>query len=109
MIILPQIIFSNEIFKKAKTIISEIAVSTTASVANSALISINSTVYTIGQNFACTIECTTGNVWFNPIGTATTNSFKLTEGANINLTVENTLSLISDTTTAKVQGIIWEV
>lgn len=106
---MPQIIFTNEIFKKAKTFISEVAVSTTASVANSALISINSTVYTIGQNFPITIQCTTGNIWLNSIGTATTNSFKLTEGANINLTVENALSLISDTTTAKVQGIIWEV
>jgi hypothetical protein len=107
---LPQIIFNREIFKKAKTFISEVAVSTTASVANSALVSINSTVYTIGQNFACTIQCTTGAIWFNSITTATTaNSFKLLEGDSIDLQVDSALSLISDSTTAKIQGIIWEV
>lgn len=107
---MPQLIFNKEVFKKVKTIVSEVAVSTTASVANSALVSINSTVYTIGKNFACTIQCTTGTVWFNSIVTATTaNSFKLLEGDSIDLQVDSALSLISDSTTAKVQAIIWEV
>lgn len=103
------LIFNREMFKKFKTIITQVAPSTTASVANDTLISVNSTVYTIGQNFLCTLQCTTGNIWLDPLATATTNSFKLSEGEALDLQVESALSLISDSTTAKVQGIIWEV
>jgi hypothetical protein len=103
------IVFNREMFKKVKTIIAEVAASTTASVANNTLLSVSSTTYDIGENFVCTIQCTTGYVWINPIGVATTNSFKMEEGTNLELQVSTGISFISDSTTAKIQGIIWEV
>lgn len=97
-------------FLRMKSIIPETAPSTTASVANDTLLTYDSATYSIGSNFLCTLVATTGNIWINPLGTATTNSFKLAEGDSINLQVpgEGVLSLISDTTTAKIQAIIWE-
>jgi hypothetical protein len=85
-------------FKTIKTIYSETVASTTASVA-SAITPLNDSV---------TLQCTTGSIWFNPLVTATTaNGFKLVEGDVIDQIVNGTLSLISDTTTAKYQAIKW--
>lgn len=96
-------------FLKIKDIIPETLSSTTASAANS-LITYNSTLYNIGTNALITIVATTGNTWIDPTETATTNSFKLTEGDSLNLQIngEGTLSIVSDSTLAKIQAIIWE-
>lgn len=101
--------FVKQSFLKVKDIIPETVSSTTASVANS-FINANSTVYNIGSNALITVVATTGNTWINPIGTATTNSFKLSEGDDISIQVEGTgtLSVVSDSTTAKIQAIIWK-
>ena len=93
--------FVRHMFRKVKHIIPEKLSSTTASVASN----ISSTDY--GANFDITIVATTHDTWVNPIGTATTNSFLLAEADAISMTVENTLSIISDSTLAKIQAIIW--
>lgn len=91
--------FTREVFKKVSSIVAEFACSTTASAANSTSIQPN------GK--PCTVHCTVGSVWINPLGVATTNSFKM--GTNMAIDVQSTgaISVISDTTTAKVQAIIW--
>lgn len=96
-----------ETFRKVKSIIPEFFASTTASAANSTTISVSGATYTIGQNAYLTVQCTTGLCWINPIGTATTNSWRMEEGESLNLQVENTLSVISDSITAKLQAIEW--
>ena len=85
------------------SVITSTVGSTTASVANTTL---GSTTY--GANFSVTIQCTTGEIWINPTTTATTNSFKLSEGDAIDLKVKDVLGTIADTTTAKWQAIIWD-
>lgn len=92
----------------AKKVIPPTLCSPTASIANSTTIGAGCT-YDMGQNFSCTLYCSTGVIYINPIVTATTaNSFVLNEGKSIDLKVENILSLVADTTTAKFQGFVWE-
>lgn len=94
--------YTREIFKKVKAIIPLTFSSTTASTASS----ISSATY--GNNFQITFHALAGNTWISPIATATTNSFKLTAGQAIDLTVDTTLSIVSDSTTASYQAIVWE-
>lgn len=54
-----------------------------------------------------TLNVLTGNLWFDPNGTATSASLKLLAGSSIDLHVFSNLSLISDATTASVQVIVW--
>jgi hypothetical protein len=89
-------------FRKVKAIKPRTFSSTTASVASS----LSSTDY--GNNFSVTFQALAGNTWINPLTTATTNSFQLTAGDNIDLVVTDTLSIISDSTAATYQAIIWE-
>jgi hypothetical protein len=61
--------YVRNLFKEVKTIVTETPASTTASTA--------SVLNTTG-NVSATVVCTTGNVWINPLATATTaNSIKL--------------------------------
>jgi len=91
--------YVRQIFKKPKTIIPEFLVSPTASVADSTTI--------VPNGSPCTLHCSTGTVWFNTLTTATTsNGYRLPEGTVVDL-VANTVSVISDSTTAKLQAIIW--
>jgi hypothetical protein len=101
--------FVKQSFLKIKDIIPETVSSTTASAANN-FITCDSTTYSVGPNALITLVATTGNTWIDPTGTATTNSFKLTEGDDISLQIEGegTLSIVSDSTTAKIQAIIWK-
>ena len=87
-------------------IISEVYCSTTASVAN---ILASASDINVGAFFYITVTATTGICWVDPIETATTNSLKLHEGDVLDMKVLETLSMISDSTTAKVQAIVWKV
>lgn len=89
-------------FRKVKAIKPLTFSSTTASVASS----LSSTDY--GNNFSVTFQALAGNTWINPLVTATTNSFKLSAGQAIDLVVYDSLSIISDSTTASYQAIVWE-
>lgn len=92
----------------AKKIVPPTVCSLTASVANSTTIGVGGT-YDAGQNFSCTLMCITGTIFLNPLITATTaNGFRVDENTTIDIKVENILSLISDSTTATFQAIIWE-
>lgn len=63
----------------------------------------------VGQQFTITIVATTGNVFINPLEIATTtNSLRLAEKDSMDLTVVDALSVISNSTSAKVQGYIWK-
>lgn len=87
-------------FRKIRTIVPETFASTTSSVA--------STLNTTGDA-TVSLMCSTGAIWINPLATATTaNGFKLNEYDIIDLVVPNSLSIISDSTTAKYQAVIWE-
>ena len=55
-----------------------------------------------------TVHVLSGNCWYNPNTTSTTsNGFKLLPGMAIDLRVNGTLSLISDSTGATVQIAVW--
>lgn len=92
--------YTKEVFKKVSSIVSEFVCSTTASTANSTSIQPN------GK--PCTVHCTVGNVWINPLATATTSSFKMGTGTVLDVTSTGAISVVSDSTLAKVQAIIWE-
>jgi len=78
------------------SIIPAFAVSTTA-------------VPQVFTNQNITVHILSGNCWFNTSATATTvNGFKLLPGMPLDLRVNGTLSLISDTTGASVQIVVWE-
>lgn len=89
-------------FRKVKAIKPLTFSSTTASAASSL------TSATYGNNFSITLQALAGNTWIDPLTTATTNAFKLTAGDSVDLVVTDTLSLVSDSTTASYQAIIWE-
>jgi len=89
-------------FRKVKAIKPITFSSTTVSVASS----LSSTDY--GNNFSITFQAVAGNTWINPIETATTNSFRLSTGQSVDLVVYDKLSIISDSTTASYQAIVWE-
>lgn len=87
----------NQKFKKAASIESAIAVTTTAG-----------NKFINGRN--CTVQSLVGNLWVNPLATAVADntSIKLAVGSAIDLSVSGNLSLISDVTGATAQVIIWE-
>lgn len=97
-------VYVRNMFKKVKSIIPEALASTTANTASS----LSSTTY--GGNFDLLIQCTTGSLYINPSTVATSaNGWLMSEGDELELKVPTTLSLVSATTTAKYQGIVWEV
>jgi len=94
-------LYVREVFKKARSIVPEFIVSSTASVANSSI---------APNGYPCTLNCTTGTIWVNPLVVATTsNGYKMVESMVLELTSVGAISVISDTTTAKAQAIIWEL
>jgi surface polysaccharide O-acyltransferase-like enzyme len=96
--------YVRNMLKKARSIIPLTVCSTTASVANNTL---SSTAY--GENFECTLYVKTGPVYMNSLVTATTaNGFELASGMTIDIKSESILSLISDSTLAKFEAIVWE-
>ena len=94
--------YVRNLFRKAKTIIGLTFSSTTAS----AVSAISSTTY--GRNFEVTFQAMAGNTWVNPTTTATTNAFKLVPGDEVDFMVVDELSIVSDSTTASYQAIIWD-
>ena len=94
--------YNRNLLRKAKTIIGLTFSSTTASTVST----ISSTTY--GRNFEITFQALAGNTWINATTTATTNAFKLSAGQAIDLRVDDELSIVSDSTTASYQAIIWE-
>jgi len=97
--------YNRPTFPEVVKIIPQRVVSTVASVAE---ILATATDDNVGGYFYITVTATTGACWVDPITTATTNSFKLHEGDVLDLRVVDALSIISDSTTAKVQAIIWK-
>ncbi|MHB1420470.1 MAG: hypothetical protein ACYCX4_12960 [Bacillota bacterium] len=85
--------------RRQKAITPEALASTTASVARS-----------ISVTGPCTLICTTGALWMNAAVTATTtNGLLLWEGfKSVDLEATGTISVVSDTTTAKCQLLSWD-
>ncbi|MFT9498249.1 hypothetical protein [Anaerosolibacter sp.] len=86
---------TSESFKEVYQIYGSFAVSTTAVPK-----AIN------GRN--CTVNVLTGTIWINPTATAVADATAIKVTGAIDLRVKNTLSLISDSTGAIVQIIVWE-
>ena len=94
--------YNRNLIRKAKAVIGLTFSSTTASTVST----ISSTTY--GRNFEITFQAMAGNTWVDPTTTATTNSFKLTPGDEVDFMVDDELSIVSDSTTASYQAIIWD-
>ena len=60
-------------------------------------------------NKNCTVHALSGNCWINPLATAVADAtaIKLLPGMTLDLRVASSLSLISDSTGATVQVIVW--
>ena len=93
--------YVRDIFRKQRAVIGLTFSSTTASTVSA----ISSTTY--GRNFEITFQALAGNTWIDATTTATTNAFKLSAGQAIDLRVDDELSIVSDSTTASYQAIIW--
>lgn len=94
---------SKDTFRKVKGIVAETVVDSSA--AEYAI----ATAAGYGENFACTIECSSGILYVNPSTVATSaNGYKLTEEESINIVVPSALSVIGDTSNAAYQAIIWD-
>lgn len=89
-------------FKIIKSIIAERFASTSAN-------AIDSTTF-VPQGHPLTVHCSTGYVWIKPNSTSVTTSdgFKMYEGMTLDIGSANNIAITSDSTTAKIQGIIWE-
>lgn len=105
-------------FKRIKSIIAETVASTgtstnynSSSINTTSLCNVpGSTLLPFGQNFECTVECTTGVLFIladNPIQPTSLNGFKMIEGGVLDVQVENYLNIRGESTTAKFQAIIW--
>ena len=97
------------IFKHIKDTVA-IFGSTTAGAADSSTLKCNSTVYSILPNDNITLHCLSGDIHIEQNATATTNSFKLITGTVLDLKMPKTgyLSVVSTSTSAAIQGIVWE-
>ena len=88
-------------FKKIKSIVTEKVCSTTASAADSTSI--------VPNYNPVSVHCSSGVVWLATDVVATTvNGFKLYEGMILDIGNTGYVSVVSDSTTAKIQAIIWE-
>lgn len=90
-------------FRTPKTIIPQTFCSTSA-----ASVSFISGAY--GENFPITFQCLSGDIHISTLSTApsTTVGFKMTSGDVIDLNVPSYLSLMSTSTTASYQAIVWD-
>lgn len=91
-------------FRTPKTIIPQTVASTTAA----AVSFITSTTY--GENFPITLQCLTGDIHVSTLSTAPSTSvgFKMSGGDVLDLNVESYLALVSTSTSAAYQAIVWE-
>ena len=91
-------------FRTPKTIIPQTVASTTA--ASVSFI----TGATYGQNFPITYQCLSGDIHVSTLSTApsTAVGFKLTSGDVLDLNVESYLAMVSTSTSASYQAIVWE-
>ncbi len=63
-----------------------------------------------GENFEVTVEATSGNIYIRPddaVEPTSLNAYKLHEGNSIDIKVKSFLSIKGDSTTAKLQAIVW--
>ena len=67
------------------------------------------TTATYGENFAVTIQATTGSIYISTLTTAPTTAtgYELKERESIDLNVPANLAIIGNSTTAAFQAIIW--
>lgn len=87
---------SSSRFKLVRKIIGTTAITNTAT-----------SISILGLN--ARIQSLSGNVWINPLVTSTTaNGFLITPGNDLEITVDSSLSLISDSNGATVQILIYE-
>lgn len=91
-------------FRTPKIIIPQTFCSTSAA----SVSFVSSTTY--GENFPITFQCLFGDIHISTLSTApsTTVGFKMTAGDVIDLNVQSYLSLMSTSTTASYQAIVWE-
>ena len=110
--------YSRDVFKGVRHIIPETVacVGTTTNYNSSSLNSSSVCIIPgystqiLGQNFMCTIECTTGAIYVRPESTAVpvaTDSFKISEGGILDIKVKNLAAISGNSTTAKFQALIW--
>jgi hypothetical protein len=99
-------------FKKPKAFIGATFCSTTAA---SVLVLSNSTAYStapstaVSPNCSMTLSCLVGDIHISTLTTApTTAMYKLTGGDSVDLAMSDYLSLMSTSTTASFQAIVWE-
>lgn len=88
---------------------ASVFVASTDTVGNSTNLSQQLTSTQVGEGFLVTIAATTGDSWIDFTTTATTNSFKMAEGDTLDARVRKAVSIVGGSTTAKAQGIIWEM
>ena len=86
-------------FKQVKSVIAERVCSTTANTIDSTSV--------VPNGYPITFHCSTGNVFIMPDSTAIGSAIKLYEGMTLDIGLANYISITSDSTTAKFQGIIW--
>lgn len=91
-------------FRTPKTIIPQTVASTTASSVSFI------TGATYGENFPITLHCLTGDLHISTLSTAPSTSvgFKLTSGDVLDLNVPSYLALMSTSTGAIYQAIVWD-
>jgi hypothetical protein len=99
-------------FKKPKAFIGQTFCSTTA---GSVLVLSNSTAYStapstaVYPNASITLSCLVGDIHISTLTTApTTDMYKMTGGDSIDLAMSDYLSLMSTSTSASFQAIVWE-
>jgi hypothetical protein len=100
--------FYFERFRKPKTIVSPTAASTTVAAGIGNVSFLSSTAY--GTNFPISLYCLTGDIHISTLTTAPTTSlgYKLSTGMSLNLEVQDYLAMVSTSTAATYQAIIWE-
>ena len=105
--------YFREVFKTPKVMVGITFASTTAA---SVKVLTNSTIYSTAPssdwmpNTPVTLQCVAGDLHISTLTTApSTSSFKLTAGQAIDFTMENYLALMSTSTTASYQAILWKL
>jgi hypothetical protein len=106
---IPRFIVREHLTSPTTDSVATFFVSSTDNTTNSTNLSQQLGSVTVGEQFLVTIAATTGNSWVDFTTTATTNSFKMAEGDTLDVRVKKAVSVVSDSTTAKLQGIIWEM
>ena len=96
--------YVRQMFKTPKAIVSP----TLCGAVSGTVTYLTSTAY--GENFSLTLNCIVGDIHISTLTTAPTTAlgYKLSSGQSIELNVPSYLSLMSTSTTAQYQGIVWE-